>query len=681
MILDKKIANGTPLIDIFPDQKDIILDVDNKSINHRPDLWGHYGFARELSVLFNTDFKEFPLIEQQKFHSVAELKDPSNILFSDTPQKDKNPSIKISIECPELVPRFSMLEVENLKTAPSPAWIRFRLYRVGLRAINNLVDVTNYVMLDIGQPMHIFDRNYIQTKKMIVRKAKTKENLISLYEKNIELEKQDIIITDGEKPISIAGVVGGKNSGVQENTKNALLEAACWHSSTIRKTSARIKHRTDASQRFEKSLDPHRTSIAIARAVDLLKETCPKIQRCGGLLDLKNETKKPVIIDFNPKKCFSLLNLEIPEKKMEEVLEKLGFAIKKEKDLWKVKVPSWRATRDISLPEDLIEEIGRFIGYENIRSQAPVFPSIIKDENEKRLLERKIKNTLISRNYYEIYTYPISNEKLEKYWKISQNHSIELFNPSSEEDTKMRLSLLPSMMSAITKNIHTESHLLLFEIGRIYFWDEKKENPQEKNILFLANYSEKQDLSDIFHNTKTTINILLEKIFGANLEISNPQEFSYYEHPLASGDINILKQKIGRIFSLIPQVKNDFLNKGNIVFVELDFDAIFSLYQKKKKIKIFQPISKFPTAKFEISLVVPKNTYFDDLKKVIVKEKLVQDVRFQYDYPLPDDETKKSMTISMVFLSPNETIQAEDLTNIQDKIVASCEKNGYLLRR
>ena len=682
MILPPQIPIGTSLFEIYPDQKDFILDIDNKSINHRPDLWGHYGFARELSVLFDTPFCKLTLIAENKFKNVPIFKNNSVILLKNIPNNPAQKKMKIFVECTDLVPRFSALEIENLQNLPSPDWIRFRLYRVGLKAINNLVDVTNYIMLDLGQPMHIFDKEQLQGEKLIIRRAQSKEKLTTLYEKEIELEKEDIVITDETKPISLAGVVGGYNSGVKATTTNAVLEAACWDATTIRKTAAKTKHRTDASQRYEKSLDPHLTLFAIAKAVHLLQKTCPNLQRCGDFIDLKHQINSPPIIDFLPQKCGPILGVDIPTEKIENILVKLGFLIEKKKIYWKVYVPSWRATRDISLPEDLVEEVGRFFGYNKIIALAPFFPVTKPEENFQRKLERKIKQTLVARGCFEIFTYPIISEQKEILWEFSNKNKIKLLNPSSEEETQMRLSLLPSMVEAVSLNTKKYTDFSLFELGRVYFWQDtkKKEDPIEKNILVLANYSEKQDLALLFQKTKETIHILIEKLLATNLEIQK-NSTKDYQHPFASGELLVFKQKIGKIFALSPKKKKTLSIKGNTILVEILFDNIFALTQKRSKIQIYQPFNKFPSAKFEISLVVPKETYFSDLKAVIEREKIVKDVRFQNNYALPGNKEKKSVTLSMLFCPLEETIKTEELVKTQDKIVSMFEAKGFMLRR
>ena len=398
------------------------------------------------------------------------------------------------------------MDIENLKISASPDWLKFRLHRVGLRAISNLVDVTNYVMLDLGQPMHIFDKDRLSKPQLVVRKAKVKEKLITLKEKEIELSGMDILISDGKKPVSLAGVIGGLNSGIQENTKNTLLEAACWDANSIRKTSARVKHRSDASQRFEKSLDPALTSLAIQRAVEILKISNPNLEIKGKLIDIGEEIQEK-IIDFQPQDCDRILGISVPKEKMKAILFALGFKIEEKDDRWQVKVPSWRATRDISIAEDLIEEIGRFYGYDKIKSEAPVFPVLHPEINQQRKLERKAKQILVDRNYFETFSYPLSSEEKEKQWGIPNlEQGKMLINPTSEEETRMRLSLLPQVCDAVSLNTKEYSHFRFFELGRIYTWHDDK--PQEKNIFFWTAYDEKDSLNLLFDPVRSFSSIL-----------------------------------------------------------------------------------------------------------------------------------------------------------------------------
>ena len=287
------------------------------------------------------------------------------------------------------------------------------------------------------------------------------------------------------------------------------MEAACWDASTI-KTAARVRQRTDASQRFEKYLDPALTSLAIQRAVEILKISNPNLEIKGELIDIGEEIQEK-IIEFQPQDCDRILGISVPKEKMQAILFGLGFKIEEKDEGWQVKVPSWRATRDISIAEDLIEEIGRFYGYDKIKSEAPVFPVLHPEINQQRKLERKAKQILVDRGYFESFSYPLSSEEKEKGWAIPNlERSKLLINPTSEEETIMRLSLLPQVCDAVSLNTREYSHFRFFELGRIYNWMDDK--PQEENIFFWATYDEKDSLNLLFESVKTDLFIWLEKL-------------------------------------------------------------------------------------------------------------------------------------------------------------------------
>ncbi len=538
-------------------------------------------------------------------------------------------------------------------------------------------------MLDLGQPMHIFDKDRLSKPQLVVRKAKVKEKLITLKEKEIELSGMDILISDGKKPVSLAGVIGGLNSGIQENTKNTLLEAACWDANSIRKTSARVKHRSDASQRFEKSLDPALTSLAIQRAVEILKISNPNLEIKGKLIDIGEEIQEK-IIDFQPQDCDRILGISVPEEKMKAILFALGFKIEEKDDRWQVKVPSWRATRDISIAEDLIEEIGRFYGYDKIKSEAPVFPVLHPEINQQRKLERKAKQILVDRDYFETFSYPLSSEEKEKQWGIPNlEQGKMLINPTSEEETRMRLSLLPQVCDAVSLNTKEYSHFRFFELGRIYTWQDDK--PQEKNIFFWTAYDEKDSLNLLFESVKTDLFIWLAKLLQKSCILKPLKKEKLlgeenYLHPYVYAEIFVANEKMGRIFSFTPMKRKQLGWRGNVVFVELNFDSIFQKWDRSS-LHFFSELDKYPPAKFEISLVVPVRTYFSELKAIAKKFEMLEKIEFQYDYFLPEQPDKKSVTLDMTFRSNEKTVDSDSLTKIQDEVVASFEKNGFMLRR
>ena len=461
------------------------------------------------------------------------------------------------------------------------------------------------------------------------------------------------------------------------------MEAACWDASTIRKTAARVRQRTDASQRFEKYLDPALTSLAIQRAVEILKISNPNLEIKGELIDIGEEIQEK-IIEFQPQDCDRILGISVPKEKMQAILFGLGFKIEEKDEGWQVKVPSWRATRDISIAEDLIEEIGRFYGYDKIKSEAPVFPVLHPEINQQRKLERKAKQILVDRGYFESFSYPLSSEEKEKGWAIPNlERSKLLINPTSEEETIMRLSLLPQVCDAVSLNTREYSHFRFFELGRIYNWMDDK--PQEENIFFWATYDEKDSLNLLFESVKTDLFIWLEKLLQKPCVLKPLKKEKLlgeenYLHPYVYAEIFVADEKMGRIFSFTPMKRKQLGWKGNVVFVELNFDSVFQKLDRSS-IHLFSELDKYPPAKFEISLVVPVRTYFSELEAIAKKFEMLEKMEFQYDYFLPEQPNKKSVTLDMTFRSNEKTVDSDTLTKIQDEVVASFEKSGFMLRR
>jgi phenylalanyl-tRNA synthetase beta chain len=308
LILPEESEVGNTLASLFPDQVDLVMEIDNKSITHRPDLWGHYGFARELGAVFRVPVDKM---------------DYQPDILKGTGER----LIDVEVLAVDLVPRFTGISVDNVSISPSPLWLQHRLTRVGLRPINNMVDLTNYVMLEMGQPMHAFDADQIAGKKLTVRLADTGTKLMTLYQKEVTLGENDMTICDANGASVVAGVVGGLNTGVIDSTKAVFLEAANWDPTGIRKTSTRIGLRTDACQRFEKALDPEMSALAVQRAVELMKLTNPDLHVAGDLVDIKNQMYDPVRIETTIDFICRRLGKEIDEKEIRDILALLGFTV------------------------------------------------------------------------------------------------------------------------------------------------------------------------------------------------------------------------------------------------------------------------------------------------------------------------------------------------------------------
>ena len=380
---------GKPLAEVLG-LNDAVLDIDNKSMTHRPDLWGHYGLAREVAALYKKDLKPY---------EVPEIK------------TGKVLKIKVSVEDQSLCPRYMAVAVVGVKVGPSPVWLQNFLQSVGIRPINNIVDITNYIMYDIGQPMHAFDRQLLTGNKekelnIVVRRAKDGEDFTTLDGSKHKLDPSMIVISNTREGIALAGIMGGLNSEVSEGTETVVFESANFDPIIIRKTALNLGLRTDSSARFEKSLDPNLTETALKKAVALTLEFCPGARVASNVVDVKSFGLNQGPIELSWNFLFKKIGLEVDKKEVVSILTRLGFEVKEKKDLLAVKVPTWRATKDISIPEDIVEEVARVYGYGNIRTTMPLFPIDPPETNELRELGHRLRNVLVKElAYSEVYNY------------------------------------------------------------------------------------------------------------------------------------------------------------------------------------------------------------------------------------------------------------------------------------
>jgi len=660
MILESKYENGTSLDLLFPDQVDVVMEIDNKSITHRPDLWGHYGFAREFGTIFRTKVKEMNV-------DLDSLKGSGERI------------IEVDVQAGELVPRFTGLSINQVKISPSPSWIQHRLSRVGLRPINNMVDLTNYVMLEVGQPMHAFDAAQIVGGKLTVRLADKGTKLMTLYKKEVELDERDMTICDANGASVVAGVIGGLNTGVIDSTQSVFLEAANWDPVGIRKTSTKIGLRTDACQRFEKSLDPEMSVIAIQRAVELMKLTNPDLNICGDLVDIINKRNAPIAIKTSTEFICRRLGKNIPETEIVEILTYLGFSIEKKGESLIVDVPSHRRTKDVSIPEDLVEEIGRIHGFNHITPQAPVFPIQRPVFNLEHKFERLIKEVLAYIGFYEVYNYPLTCQKIEDVFGLSTNGIMKLRNPVADNQNQMRTSLLPHFTQSILENQKSTTEFEIFEIGRVYGKGSSgKINEQSRLVTGVS--ANKDPLGGAFFQLKSKLIKLFSRLKLDDIKWKPLRESARdsYQHKNISAEIYAGENQIGRIFSFSPEYMDLIGLTGDVCLADLDFEAMFSIEKRDYQ---FVPSAKYPAVFFELSLMIPKSTYFQELKGIIqgtdplISKVDYLDVYFPKEYP-----DQKSISISMEFRSDTKTFDPDEITVLQDRVVETLADNGYRLR-
>jgi len=644
---------------------DTILEVDNKSLSNRPDLWSHYGLARELSAIFDLNLKSF-----DKFLG--------EFIFLD----DKENKLDIKVEDKILCPRYSVVKLDNIEVKESPIWLKNRLMAVGQRPINNIVDLTNYVILEVGQPLHAFDASKV--KKLLVRRAAKNEAIETLDEKERVLTEDDLLITDGKNPLAIAGIMGGKNSEINPQSTSLVLEAANFKATAIRKTSQRLGLRSESSMRFEKSLDPKLTIVGLTRFLTLLKESCPNFRISSSLIDINSLEQKTLEIPLDLNWLTDKIGQEIAPAQVINYLLKLGFGVENKKEpILKVLVPSWRATKDVSAREDLVEEILRLYGYNNIISKLPVQTLSLPEINQERVLERKTKNLLAWKyTLTESYNYSfVSDEQLKKL-NLDFFKYLKLANPLSDNQARLRQSLIPGLISNIKNNQQRPEELGLFEIGNV-FWPApgnlKKEGinggvlpHQEKHLGLVV-----AGAGNLFNKLKGIITSLLGNLINYEITpvFSALETVPGWADKKIAAKITILDKEIGFVANLNREVMENMNLKKAVTVAEINFDVLASVVLRSPS-SCFQEGLKYPTLVRDLAFVVDQKIMYNDFVTELLKfNPLIKSVEL-FDVYSGDklERNQKSLAFHLVYQSEHKTLTASEVDTIQTELIKHVAK-------
>ena len=604
-------------------KKDWVLDIDVLP-NRTHDCLSHQGIVREISVLLKYPFE---LIDYSK-----KIKENS---------KSINDLVKIEVKDSNLCPRYMARAIIDVKVGPSPEWIQERLKVCGLKSINNIVDIANYVMLETGQPLHAFDADKIDQKTLIIRSAKKEEKIITLEKERFDLDKNILVIADTEKPVCIAGIKGGQGPEIDSKTTKIVLEAANFNPLIIRKASQQLKLRTDASWRFENELDPNLTE-EIDMAAYLIQEIA-KGKILKGTIDIYPKKVYPKKIGLDMDKVDSLLGVKIPEKEIKSILTRLGFELKGTKKL-QVTIPTRRL--DVSIPEDLIEEVGRIYGFEKIPSQLPDAVLISPEKNEDLIYQNKVKDILTNLGFSEVYNYSLIGQK-EVDSDQNKSDLIELLNPISQEQKYMRPSLMPLLIKNVMENKKYFDEVRLFEIGRVFQKDKNKVIEEKKLglILFPAN----------FYRLKGIIETLLNKLRISDI---------WYD------------DKSGKDIRAEIKVGNDLLGWINDDGFEIDFEKLVELATEER---MYLPPSKYPSMIRDISLLVDQGTKVVEVLNLInaAGGPLVIDVELFDMYEGKEVmDNMKSLAFHIIYQSNDHTLTDKEVNKLQDKIIKTLEEEG-----
>ncbi len=624
---------------------------------NRPDCLSVIGLAREAAATFGQELRlHEPVVKGGAEGSLVELLDV------ETPD-------------PELCPRYTARMVRNVKIAPSPKWMRERLRSMGVRPINNIVDITNYVMLEYGQPMHAFDYRYVKGGKIIVRRAADGEELTTLDGNVRKLTHNMLVIADDTRAVGLAGIMGGENSEIVDDTVDVVFESANFDGTCIRKAALALGMRTEASAKFEKGLDPLNTLPAVNRACELV-ELLGAGEVVDGVIDILNHVPQPRILKLEPDRINGLLGTDIPEQEMVEILRKLGFTVEGDQ----VTVPSWRG--DVIGMADLAEEVARFHGYNNIPTTLMRGQTTLGGYSTEEKLERQLGAMCRSLGYDEIITYsfisPTCYDKIRWSADDPRRQSFKILNPLGEDTSIMRTTILPSMLEILTRNYNYRNQSArLYEVGRTYQEGGNGGLAVENKVLSMGAYGEDMD----FFTLKGAVEAILNDIRAEDIRFEKPCQNNPSYHPGRCADVYAGGRRLGVLGQIHPLVAQNYGVDAEFYCAELDFTQ---LLHAKGPDPEYVPLPKFPSVTRDIAVVCDEAVTVSALEEAIRKgaKGLLKEVTLFDIYQgkgIP--EGKKSVAFNLVLRSDDRSLTSEEADADVKSILETLEKElGAVLR-
>ena len=651
MEITDDVANGTDIKDVYQID-DIIFEVDNKSLTNRPDLWGHYGIAREFAALAGRKLKPLEMADLSEYDSLEK--------------------VDMKIEDP-LCQRYSCLQVDNITTNISPVNMRIRLYYCGMRAINFLADLTNYLMLEMGQPMHAFDSRKVE--KIRIKRFDTPFVFQTLDGVERNIDENTLMICNGDTPVAIAGIMGGLDSEIVEDTTTLTLESATFNAVSVRKSTVRLAHRTDASMRYEKCLDPEMTVPAIARFVKLMTDVDGGVQVVSALTDEYAFKYDTVELDFDKNFINRYTGIEIENDTIVKTLTSLGFDVSLENDNFKVVVPSWRATKDVTIKADIVEEITRIYGYDNFdihTANSPLYP--VRADVEKTV-EDEVKDILVKRfSLHELHSYVWAYYDEYKALGIEVEDNVKLVNATNPNIETIRKSIIPTQLCQVKTNTQYSSDFGVFEIGRIIDGVNENNLCNEKKMLAVTLFSKTKSTQELYFELRDMLAVITDDIKHKTLSYSAITAEHSYQHPRNLNAVICDGEVIGEIGIVHPVVSKKIDKKANIVYAEIDIEKYAALACGSI---VYEEPSKYPEMEIDLSFVSDK---FEPIAKAIEKAKcsLIKKADVVDTY---SDETGKSITTRITFSHPERTLTREEVMAVADGIIAALEEKGITLKK
>jgi phenylalanyl-tRNA synthetase beta chain len=649
-----KARPGTALAKAL-DLEDTVFDIEVTT--NRPDAFCMVGLAREAAAIL-----EAPFIWKE---SVALT----------MPKGRKAVPFEVDNQDKELCTRYQAVVMDGIEVGPSPWWLKNRLLEAGLRPINNIVDITNYVMLELGQPMHAFDYEKLAGGKIKIRKAKKNEKILLLDGSEKKLATDQLVIADAEKPVAVAGVMGGEDSGVVEGTTTIVFEAATFEPVSVRRTGRALDVRSDSSLRFEKGLPEEQTQAALSRAMEL----CQKIacgQVASKVYDLRSAPARKVKYQFRPDSAERLIGVKIPAAKMVKILKALGFGIsrrstvKKGKPVYDVEVPYWRA-RDIEGERDFAEEIARVYGYANLPSEIPAGQLPLAPIDPVLAAEDAVKQSLAASGFTEMVNYSFVSDAVLSKAGFASADCVRIANPLSADFEYMRPSLLPGVLAAIEDNQGLFPENDVFEVSNIYIKNSGADLPDERATVLLASYGPGDD-DRLFRRVKGVFESLVGDL-GRSVDMSRNESSGNLWHPGRTVDLYLGDTAIGTLGELHPLVLERFGIDGRVCAAEFDLAV---LMQAAEQAGGYEPIPQFPPVRRDLAVVVDEAVEYAKAEAAIeAASELLHEVElFDVYRDARLGDSKKSFAFHLSFLNPERTLTAEEIDEEMQKILAALKK-------
>ena len=657
---------GTPLADAL-DLNDIILEIDNKSMTNRPDLWGHYGIAREIAALYDLPMTQFPHFDR-------------NV--------ENTSGFHVTVEDAERCPRMTGTQIENVCVKPAPYWMQVRIWKTGMRPINALVDITNYVMLATGQPSHAYDSDHI-AGHIIVRRAKAGETLTLLNGKELPLSTDDLTIADDAGIVGLAGVMGGAKDSILPTTSKVILEIANFQAAGIRRTALRYDNRTEASARYEKAIDPERCDQALDLSMQLFSDLYPEM-KVTGLVDEYPRHLKPAEIDVPLSWLERRLGKRLPPDEIKHKMELLGYSITFNGDNMHVVVPTWRSTGDVSIQADIMEEVARMYGYENFEAEpiTTTFDGAINQLDKD--LERRIKEYLAIRcGMQEIFTYPWMEESYVNAVLQSTEGILSLSTPPSPAERFVRSSLLPNLCKAVVKNERYFNEFSIFETAQVFRdenytspYDPREKLPSQRKNVAGAFATTGKDITALFRKAKGVVEMMARYV-----HMETPT-FRQTEKPVWADNVvwlNIYRgdEKVGDLALLAKKVSMACgIKNMNVMLFQLDQDSLVPL---KSRTNTFTHLAEYPMTDYDISLLVDGSVQWKDVAQTVrgIKSELLHGAAFVDEYrgkQVPAG--KKSLTLRLAIGSKDKTLTSAEIEEVASGVLNKIAKRfGAELRR